>query len=144
MLVRCLAILLLMVSCSDTISMESSDIQDSMQANKLNRIEKETGLDLPDESKLIYFFEPERVVDPVWVAKIIIPASSYESFKEVVLRKHTDKTIYHGALADSTIWWKPTSVVLRKQYLADRQTFVNLVLSKEGVEFAVYIECAVF
>ncbi len=146
-LVRCFPILLVlffMFSCNDTNSVESEDIQDSMQAKKLNRIKKEAGLDLPDDSKLIHFIEPERFVDPIWVAKVTIPASSYESFKEVVIRKHSDKTVYHGALADSISWWKPTSVVLRKQYLADRHTFVKLVLSKEGVDFAVYIECAVF
>ena len=93
---------------------------------------------------MIHFVEPESWIDPVWVAKVIIPASSYESFKEAVIRKPIDKTIYDGALADSTSWWRPTSVVLRKQYLADRHTFVNLVLSKESVDFAVYIECAVF
>lgn len=144
-LIRCFPVLLvLMGSCSDTNSVESGDIQDSMQAKNLNRIEKETGLDFPDESKLIHFLEPDIVVDPVWVAKVIIPASSFEGFKEVVLRKPTDNSGYSGALADSITWWKPKTVIMKKQYLADRHTLVDIVLSKEGDDFAVYIECAVF
>lgn len=145
-LLCCLSILVpfFMVSCNDTKSSESGNIQGSMQEKRLNSIKKEAGLNFPEGSKLIHFFEPERFVDPVWVAKVIIPASSYDSFKRVVLEKASDETVYNGALADSTSWWKPISVVMRKQYLADRHTFVNLVLSEEGVDVSVYIECAVF
>lgn len=139
-----LLVLFLMVSCSDTNSMESADIPDSMRPKILAKIVKETGLNLPVESKLIHFLEPDRFIDPIWVAKVQIPVSSYEDFKEVVIKKPTEKMGYKGALADSTSWWKPTNIVLRNQYLADRNTFVVLVLSKEGDDFFVYIECAVF
>ena len=136
--------LFLMASCRDANLVGSGNTQDSMRSEKLNRIESETGLVLPAKSKLIHFLEPERFVDPVWVAKIVMSKSSYQGFKEAVLEKVTDRTIYDGVLANSTSWWKPTHVVLTKQYLANRQTFVVVVVSKEGEEFAVYIECAVF
>ena len=139
-----LLLTLFMASCGDTNQVESENTREFMQRETLNRIRKETGLDLSDESKLIHFFEAERIVDPVWVAKVIIPASSYDDFREVVLRKPTEKTVYHGGLADSISWWKPTSVVLRKQYLADRHTFVIVVLSREGKDYSLYIECAVY
>jgi hypothetical protein len=115
-----------------------------MQSRELNRIASETGLAFPRESKLLHFSAPERLVDPVWVAKIVIPRASYEAFKKALLGKTADNTVYHGALGDSTDWWKPTHVVLTKKYLADRQTFVNVVVSEETEGFAVFIECAVF
>ncbi len=135
--------LLFIISCRDANSVVAEKTQDSMQSNELNRMGSETGLFFPVESKVIHFSAPERFVDPVWVAKVLMPASSYEVFQEAVLGKTTDNTVYHGALADSTSWWKPTDVVLKKQYLADRQTFVNVVVSKDAEEFAVYIECVV-
>lgn len=112
---------------------------------QISRIESETGLTLPANSRLDHFFEREVFVDPIWVAKVLIPESSYENFKQALLTKPTDKTDYTGALADSTSWWKPINVILKKQYWADSHHFlVNVVVSKEDGGFAVYIECACF
>jgi hypothetical protein len=124
--------------------MESGDIPDSMREELLKRIVKETELNLPHESELIHFFEPDRIVDPVWVAKVKIPASSYEILKEEVLRKRADNAILHGALADSTSWWNPTDVILKKQYLTNSENFVNFILSKEGEDYFIYIEHVIF
>ena len=78
------------------------------------------------------------------MAKVVVPASSYESFRQALFTKPASKMTYRGALADSTSWWKPSNVVLTKQYLVRSQTFVEVVVSKEDEECAVYIECAVF
>jgi hypothetical protein len=136
--------LFLMASCRDASSVATGENQVSMQSNKLNRIVSETGLAFPADAKVVHFVELERLVDPVWVAKVTIAASSYEKFRKSLLGKTIDNTVYHGALADSTSWWKPANVLLTKQFLVDRQTFVNVVVSKEGEEFAVYVECAIF
>jgi hypothetical protein len=133
-----------MTSYRDDNLISAGEPEKNMSSQKLNKIGHETGLPFPSESKIIYFSEPDRFVDPVWVAKVIIPTSWYGNFKTALFEKTADNTVYHGALAGSTIWWKPMDVVLSKQYLADRQTFVNVVVSKEDGEFAVYIECAVF
>lgn len=130
-----LLVLVCAISCRD--EMQSLNTQ-------MSRIESETGLTFPANYKLVHFFERDVFIDPVWVAKVIIPASSFERFRQALITKQADNTTYHGALSNSTSWWKPTNVVLTKQYLANRQTFVNVVVSKEGEEFAVYIECAVF
>ena len=145
LLVRVVLLLVLVctISCRDR-DEQSVDTQKSMQSEKMSRIESETGLTFSDNCRLVHFLQPEVFVDPVWVAKVVIPALSYESFRQALLKKPADETIYDGALADSTSWWKPTNIVLTKQYLANRQTFVNVVVSKEGEEFVVYIECAVF
>lgn len=135
-----LLVLPFVVSCSG----HNKDMQKSIQLGELGRIEKESGLIFPDHSRLVHFLQPDRAIDPVWVAKVIIPVSSYEGFKQAVLIKQVDKTIYNGALADSTSWWKPANVVLTNQYLANSQTFVVVIVSKEGEDIAVYIECTMF
>ena len=104
----------------------------------------ETGLAFPSDAKVVQFLEPDRFIDPVWVAKVTFPGSSYEGFKASLLGKAADSTVYHGALADKTSWWKPADVVLTRQYLFDQQTFVNVVVAQDGDEFEVYVECAVF
>lgn len=110
----------------------------------LERIEQETGLDLPGGTKLIRSFEQATVFDPIWVAKVQIPVASYEAVKGEVQNKPTDNTKINGALADSTDWWNPTGVAERKQYLADDHTLVVLVLANEENEFYIYIECIIF
>jgi len=119
-------------------------LKEVQRSEIIDRIKSETGLDFTPKSNLIHFYEPDRLIDPVWVAKVVIPASSYDGFKEAVLGKTSDNTTYHGAIADSTSWWKPTHVVLTKIFLTDDEVLVSVVMSKEGDEFAVYVECAVF
>jgi hypothetical protein len=141
-LARSLALLLpvLLASCRST---EPNDLRPPTQERNLGRIEKETHLDLPDGSKVVQFFEADRVVDPIWVAKITIPESSSEMFREAVARRKDDSAP-HGGLAKPTVWWKPQNVVLTKYYLADSQTLVSIVIAKEGDGTSVYVECAVF
>lgn len=135
-------VLLLVVFC--TISCRDRNEEQSVDT-QMSKIESETGLSFPANYRLDHFLEPDYFIDPVWVAKVVIPVSSYESFKETLLEKPTDNTVLSGAaLADSTSWWKPANVVLTKQYLADQHTIVEVVVSKEDEEYAVYIECAVF
>jgi len=111
----------------------------------MSKIQSEIGLTFPDRSRVEHFFEADVVIDPAWVAKVMIPATSYESFAQVLLAKPTDVGTLSNAMADSTDWWKPENVVLTKQYLEGSQTFVRVVVSKEDVEdVSVYIECVVF
>lgn len=131
-------------SCQDPSEVSEKRGEKPVRVGEMTKIASETGLIVPIESRLIHFFEPERIVDPVWIAKIMIPASSYGEFEESLLEKTPDNTTYMGALANSAMWWKPDNVVVKKQYLFDRQTLVIVVVSREGGEFAVYVECAVF
>lgn len=118
--------------------------KDPSVAAQMDKVCEETGLIFSDDSILKYFFEPDRFVDPVWVAKVAVPISFCESFKSSLLSKPDDNTLYQGALSDSIDWWKPSNIILTKQYLADSQTFVKVVVSMENEEMMVYIECATF
>ena len=139
-----LLVVLFVGSCGESNVTQSENPQETMHSEKLSRVENETGLSFPDNSRLVHFSEPFVALDPVWVAKIVMPVSSYDGFRESLLRKPADKTIYDGALADSTNWWKPTNAILTRQFLANSQTFVNVVISQTEEEIAVYIECVVF
>jgi hypothetical protein len=134
-------VFLLVLAC--TISCRDHNAQQSVK-KQISRIENEIGLTFPANSRLDQFFEREVFVDPVWMAKVFIPASSYEGFKKALITKPDDNATVQGALADSTSWWKPSNIVFKKQYLQGSQTLVNVIVSKEGEEFALYIECAVF
>jgi hypothetical protein len=131
-------------SCSDDTSVQSESIEGGPGNVLLNRIRKDTGVEFPVETTVVHFHEPDRVVDPVWVAKVLVPPGAFDSLKKVVLAKPTDNTTYHGALSNSTSWWKPEDVLLERGYLADRQTFVKMIFSEESPNVAVYIEAAVF
>lgn len=139
-----LMVVMLAVSCRERSIAKPGDIQKSMQSEKLTWVGSETGLVFPTNAALVQFSQPDMAVDSVWVAKVVIPSASYESFAQALARKPADKTTYDGALANSTIWWTPTNVVMTKKYLANSQTFVNVVISKEFDVIAVYIECVVF
>ena len=115
-----------------------------MQCVRLGDIQSEIGLVFPTNSVLVRHLQADVVIDPVWVAKVMIPPSSFESFAQILRQKKADDTVYHGALADTTSWWTPTNIVMTQKYLADKQTFVNVVVAKEVDGFAVYIECAMF
>lgn len=146
-LLGCFAVLLsmfLVVSCRERSAVQSGDDRKTIQPEMLSRVETEIGLVFPTNSTLAQFSRSDVAVDPVWVAKVVIPLSSYENFAQALSRKPADNTVYDGALANSTSWWTPTNVVVTKQYLANNQTFVNVVVSKEVDLFAVYIECALF
>ena len=147
--ILCVFFLCVIVFCLDNFFLVAPFIfspkeKKQTQLEKLNEILDETGLSIAHGAKLIHFSKPDVLIDPIWVAKIIIPTSSYDSLKQILLKKTVDDTVHDGALSKSTTWWKPTDVVLTKQYLANSQTFVKVVISKEGRGFAVYIECVVF
>jgi hypothetical protein len=135
-------VILLVLTC--TMSCQDRNGKQSVK-EQMDRIKKDTKLTFPDNSRLEHFFELERLIDPHWVAKVVVPASFYESFKQDMLSRPNDKSTLNGSLADSTSWWKPLDVILTKQYLADgHQIFVRVVVSKEDEELAVYIECVMF
>jgi hypothetical protein len=130
-----LFVLLLVLAC--TIS-----CRDHEEKPSLKKVESEIGLTLPANSRLDKFFESERLWDPEWVAKVFIPASSYEDFKKTLLAKPTDNATVSGALYDSTDWWNPSNIVLTRQYSVPHGA-AKIVVSKEGGEYALYIWHAV-
>jgi hypothetical protein len=123
---------------------EKSLTSPSMQTEKLKQIESGTGLVLPPLSRVIEFSEPPVVFDPVWIAKIVIPESSYAQFKVAVLREPILNATVGSGLEGSTSWWKPVNADFTKQYLASSHTFVKIVSSREATGWAIYVSYAYF
>ena len=138
--------LLLVASCGGwgDNSPPTGEIQDSMQSKTLNRIGSEAGLVMPVGSEVTHFSEPPVLFDPMWVARIVVPASSYEGFRESLLGKAPKNGLMQGRLSESTRWRKPTHVMLTRQYQINGHPIVYVVVSKEGEEVAVYIEYTYF
>jgi len=132
-----------LVSCSDQTEILTIESDESKKLAILDKIQKECGLKFSTDSRLVYFSQPDYFVDPRWVSKVIMSAPSYNSFEHVLQNKPKDNTMYQATLASSTEWWRPKEIVLTKQYLANGQTFVRVIVAKEGEEFALYIECVV-
>jgi len=135
-------IVLSMSSCSDRDVAHC--LEKPLQSKELSKIATEIELTFPVGSKVVNYAEPDVFVDPVWVGKVIIPTASYDGFQQAILKKEDDSTMYDGALANSTSWWKPINIVLQRQYIVNSNSFVKIVVSREGEEFVVYIECAMF
>ena len=137
-----ICVVIVIISCNRNCAKEK-DI-DAIKNTRLEEIADEIGMEFPKKSIIIKYREPKRIIDPVWVAKVKIPNSSVEGFRELVMKKPSEKAKYTNALAESTSWWNPKKIIIEKQYLVDSNTFVNIILSEEGEDFAAYIECAVF
>jgi len=129
------AIALLMVSCTK---------KREGDADPARRIATEASLSLPAGTRVLQFSEPEAIVDPVWAAKLELPEASLAEFMRVLDAKQADPTSVHNRFAKSVGWWQPKAALTAKQYLADRQTLVNVIVSKEDQKVVAYVECMVF
>ena len=131
------------VSCHERSITQPGAVQNHSQSEKLSRIQNETGLVFPTNAVLVQFSQPDVAVDPVWVAKVVIPSATYEPFAHILARKPADSTIYDGALADSTSWWLPTNAVMTKNFCPIAKH--SLMLLYQKMPSVYYInECAMF
>ena len=110
----------------------------------IGRIQCETGLAFPDDAAILAFFEPDRAIDPIWLAKIEIPASHYTAFACSLASKPDDHTLFKSAYADSLSFWTPTNVVAEKQYLPNDHRLVRILVSHDSEVYIAYVECMVF
>ena len=112
----------------------------------LSRIESESNINFPNESRVINFHK-KPPIDPIVIAKISIPKSSFEKMKEEISSKPDKKITRDGALlADSENvinWWKLDNIVVSRQYYYEGDFIVTVILTEENDEYFIYIECAV-
>ena len=105
-------------------------------------ISRETGLAFSKEAKVTHFTETPPM-DPTWVARVTMPKAFEGDFVSILRTKRADTGTVHGALSESTIWWKPKKVTLDQHYLVEGAS-IHVVLSDEGGQLVAYIERAVF
>lgn len=124
--------------------LRSIECDQTSDESVLLRMRDDMRVDLPRGSKIINFFEPDRLVDPVWLAKIEFPAFSFDEFKVVLEQKKDDGTTYKSPFRSSAVFWTPTNIVFGKKFLADDETFVEIIISRTNSLCYAYIECVVF
>jgi hypothetical protein len=108
------------------------------------RVVTEAALPLPAGARVVQFYAPDSFVDPIWAARIEIPIAALETIKATIAAKTADSTHVSDRFANTVSWWQPEETLLTKQYLANRQTLVNVVLSMEHRGPVAYVECMIF
>lgn len=109
----------------------------------LEQIENDIEIRTPDGTRLLGFHAPTTVIDPHWVAKLLMPENQYFHFNVLLSKKTNLSASIENSLADSTSWWQPIHPVYRKKYLTDSNAFVSILCSKDDeTNITVYIEYA--
>ena len=116
----------------------------NVESFQLTKIIQESGLNLPNGTKVVHFDEPARFIDPVWIAKVIIPKGSFEIIKAVVEEKRRDSSADSDSLTNLTDWWQPNKIIFEKEYLTDEQRYIHFIASNDNDGIALYMECVVF
>jgi hypothetical protein len=130
-------------SCKRPTDSQATAAQGSM-SKRMERIQRDTGLVLPTDARLVEFFEAPVAVDPRWVAKVSVPQSRVEALKSEILSKRTYRSSISGAMGSSNVWWRVGKIIATNDFLSDPQTFVRVILSTNQQESTLLIECAVF
>jgi hypothetical protein len=99
---------------------------------------------MPPGSQVLKFARPDRLVDPVWFAKVSVTETGFDELRRSVEAKTpmTDEVVNDPA--EGLPWWKQTNVVVSKRYMTKQNTLVWVVLAKEGNGRFAFLEHAVY
>lgn len=139
-----LYVVIMIASWQCTRDPSSTPYKDGVPPNVLARIAHDTGLVFQPGSRVLKFYEPDGIVDPTWVAKVLVPVSSFEEIGKMASSYPEVTSRVTGALSDSTEWWSPVHPEMSKRYEVREQVYVRVILAREGREHVVYIDYAVF
>ncbi len=112
----------------------------TFDAKTLQMIQADTGIALPAGARgLNFHYEPP--IDPAYVARIEIPASSKDDVIRMLSAIELNEVHVSESLGTKVRWWIPRDV----KRLVDRQAFVrsnylHVVLTEEGGALILYIE----
>jgi hypothetical protein len=138
-----LIICLLFLGCSENhrdLSEYDLDIN-SFDSEAMAKIERESGIKIPDGSKGIAFHHIPPV-DPIVYAKIEIPADAQELIKNQINKFTYSGNDFPKDFANNKCkWWsvKPKNVVLSKQAF-NNGYYIELYLVKEESDTVLYIK----
>jgi hypothetical protein len=113
----------------------------AFDAEAMAKIEKETGIDLPDGAKGLAFCHTPPV-DPIVFAKIRIPFEAQNAISKQIAALASDEANFPKGFAnDECAWWpeKPSGVVI-SAYARAGVLYVELHLLKEGDDLILYIK----
>lgn len=124
----------------DRDSTEYSLDEKSFDAEAMAKIERETGIDLPDGAKGLKFHHIPPI-DPMVFAKIKIPADAQDAVTKQIAKLAVSGVESQKDFASKRCDWWPAAfenVLLSKQALSNGW-YVDLYLVKEGEDIILYI-----
>lgn len=123
---------------------DTTGVERSNEKSLVDKIEADLALKLPP-NKIIKFEDNGSIIDPSWVAHIVISREFLDNLKNEIDKKQDDNTDLFGAFSERVSWWRPQSIIISKQYLADRSTLINIILSENDEKsFSMFVECDIF
>jgi len=116
----------------------------SFSAKSLKMVEDRIGLTLPAGSRgLNMFYDHFHCIDPYFVAKIEIPASSHEAFTkqlEPIPEKWQLKDSAQIQLSKKVAWWNPSEATIRRQrWSMPNGNGVWVLLCEENGRWILYV-----
>jgi len=140
-----LAICLAIIGCKHRDLTEYSLDANSFDAEAITKIERESGIDLPDGAEGLAFHHIPPI-DPIVFAKIRIPATEQDSiFKQIEALTLSGPPFAKDLANDSCRWWPtaPEEVILYKQAY-NNGFYMELYLLKEKDDIMLYIHYFTF
>lgn len=138
MLIICLAI----VGCNANRDITEYDLdKSSFDAEAMAKIERESGIDIPDGAKGLAFHHIPPV-DPIVFAKIRIPVNAKELVKDQIGKLTSSGAQFPKDFANDRCKWWPAvreNVIVAKQAFANGY-YIELYLVKESDDITLYIK----
>ena len=113
----------------------------SFGADSLKMISQRIGIALPPASKGLHLYYQGAQIDPSFVAKIEIPASSSDAMLDDLKKLVNRAGGVSGSLTSKVSWWSPVASTIRVQrQLTVDGNYVRVLLCEEPDRWALYVE----
>lgn len=106
------------------------------------RIESDLGLGQLRIETVLHFFDPQRFIDPAWVAKVILESGSEQAFLEE-LASLDEKRNSGGGAETQVAWWAPENERGRASFTRDN-VLIKVVIAEEDDQPVAYMAWSIF
>jgi hypothetical protein len=135
-----------MSGCDDDSFKDYELDANSFTAKKLAMVQKEIGMSLPVGARGLNMYYHGSRGKPCFVAKIDLPAASWENFTKQIKQIPVKKDWYlQYPLSKRVSWWNQSKDSVRVErffIIGSTGAFVQLLLCEEHGRFTLYIEFA--
>jgi len=133
----------MLVGCGPKFGDDYELDEHTFTTEKFAFIEQRTGLTIPADSHGMNMFYEGSQIDPAFVAKIEIPASSGESFAKQLDQIPVGEMHVSNPLSEKIPWWKPSKAATKseRQFMLN-SAYVHVLLCNEDGRWILYLEWA--
>jgi len=112
----------------------------SFDSEAMVKIEEESGIELPDDAKGLAFHHIPPI-DPIWFAKIQLPATSQDSITKQIEALPSSGTQFPKDFANERCGWWPTAMqeVILSKHADNNGSYLDMYLVKEKDDLILYI-----